>query len=228
MRLTSLLGLLAPAVAAALPTNTTASPPKDEITINSVTTSGSGCPNGTVSVTISDDRTVVTLGFDQFQTYLGPSPRSPRGRRARGPARDDERRKTCLIRLNVNEPPGFTFAVLDATYHGFAQLDGGVTGSFASSYSFAESGGSSAATTASIFGGGGFANGTVFTQHSDIPTASVVRSPCGRNATLFIRTTIDLTSSNSSASGAITDDDATFAFTHQLHLGWDSGARCAS
>ena len=74
----------------------------------------------------------------------------------------------------------------------------------------------------------GFANGTVFTQHSDIPTASVVRSPCGRNATLFIRTTIDLTSSNSSASGAITDDDATFAFTHQLHLGWDSGARCAS
>ena len=43
------------------------SPPSDQITITSAMTSGNGCPQGSVSTSLSPDRTVVTFGFDAFQ-----------------------------------------------------------------------------------------------------------------------------------------------------------------
>ncbi len=117
-------------------------PPADEITINRASTSGSGCPRRAVSCDISPDRTVVTLGFDEFQTYIG------RGRNA------GDREKDCDIHLSLRYPSGYTFAVVDATYHGFAQLDSGVTGSMSSTYSFQSGNTAPTTTNANLTGGG--------------------------------------------------------------------------
>ncbi|KAK3393325.1 hypothetical protein B0H63DRAFT_516517 [Podospora didyma] len=189
-------------------------PSPDEITINSVKTSGSGCPRRTVTTDISEDRTVVTLGFDEFQTYFG---------RRYGNS-NDNRDKNCEIRLNLHYPGGFTFAVVDAVYHGFAQLDSGITGSFSSSYSFLDSRGSSegksCSTKSTIDGGGVYENGTVYTKQDLIPTVSRVASPCGKNATLVIKTRINMSGGSANASGTLTGDDATIAFTQQMHIGW--------
>jgi hypothetical protein len=57
-----------------------------------------------VSCDISADKTFVTLGFDEFQTYLG-----------RGYAATD-RDKNCEIHLNVHYPGGYDFAVVDVTF----------------------------------------------------------------------------------------------------------------
>lgn len=188
-------------------------PPANEIKINSASTSGSGCPRRAVSVDISLDRTAVTLGFDEFQTFIG---------RRFG---SSERDKNCEIRLNVFYPGGYTFAVLEATYHGFAQLDAGVTGSFETSYSFPGSrmprnGRTESNTRASITGGGQLVTGGTYTKKDSIPTESRVLAPCGQNATMLIKTRINLSSSNASAEGTLTGDDATFAFTHQMHIEW--------
>jgi hypothetical protein len=209
----ALVAVLCPVLVSAVPVagnSTDAGPPSDDITIQKVTTSGSGCPKKTVSVSISDDRTVVTLGFDEFQTQTG-----------RG-FRDSDRDKTCIIRITLHYPNGFSFAVLDATFHGFAQLDSGVNGSFSSTFSFGDDNSRRCATNSTLRGGGQYQNGSVFTEHDTIPTAEVVRSACGKNEDLVIRTRINLNSNNSTANGILTDDDATFALTQQVHIGWNT------
>lgn len=77
MHFTHALFSLLPLLAVATPVDLALrddSPPSDSVKISgSPQTSGSGCPQGTVSTSISDDRSTVTFGFDAFQAYIGPS-----------------------------------------------------------------------------------------------------------------------------------------------------------
>jgi hypothetical protein len=78
---------------------------------------------------------VITYGFDQFQTYIGPGL----------PASDKS--KNCQLHLNLVYPGGFQYAVVDATYHGWARLDEGVTGSFITTYYFSQDAGKTVSPT---------------------------------------------------------------------------------
>ena len=97
--------------------------------------------------------------------------------------------------------------MVDSTYHGYAQLEPGVTGSFYSTYFFSQSASDTTTTQTSISGGGIWAQGQVYTKADTIPTASYIYSPCGANGILNINNRIALTSTNSSAMGELTDDD---------------------
>jgi len=207
----SIASLLLPALAAASPLelrNTPGNPDPSQITISSATASGNGCPQGSFSTTISTDKTVVTFGFDGFQTYIGP-----------GTAVSDHT-KNCQIHLSLKYPGGFNFAVVDATYHGYAQLDDGVTGTFLSTYYFSQDASATVTTQTTISGGGLWAAGQVYTKADTVPTASYIFSPCGANGILNVNNRIALTAKNTSVSGTISDDDATVAFTHTVHLQW--------
>jgi len=206
------LALLAPALAAATPIlnpqATADLPDPKEIQIISATWSGNGCPSNSVSTSISPDRTVITFGFDAFQTYIGPDV-SPL-----------EKTKNCALHLNLKYPGGFQFSVVESTYHGFALLESGVTGTFFSTYFFSQDASATTTTRTTISGGGVWAEGQVYTKSDSVPTASLIFSPCGASGILNINNRISLTSSNSKAFGSITDDDATVAFTQQLNLSW--------
>jgi len=69
---------------------------------------------------------VVTLGFDAFVAYIGPT------------APQSAKSKACQIHLNLKYPGGFSFAVVEAVYHGYARLDPDVTGTFLSTYFFSQ------------------------------------------------------------------------------------------
>lgn len=181
--------------------------PKD-IQIVKASFSGSGCPQGSVSTNISPDKTVITFGFDRFQTYIGP-----------GTHRSDWT-KNCQLHLTLAYPGGFQFSVLESTYHGYAQLEEGVTGTFFSTYYFSQDAYATTTTSTSITGGPLWENGQVYTKTDQIPTASYIYSPCGSSGILNINNRIALTSTNSSASGTLTDDDATVAFTQQVNIAW--------
>ncbi|KAL2173582.1 uncharacterized protein P884DRAFT_280878 [Thermothelomyces heterothallicus CBS 202.75] len=185
-------------------------PDPKEIQIVSASFSGNGCPQGTVSTSISPDKTVITFGFDAFQTYIGPG------------FNPTERSKNCQLHLNLQYPSGFQFAVLESTYHGYAQLETGVTGTFYSTYYFSQDASATTTTQTSITGGGIWEQGQVYTKTDQIPTASYIFSPCGANGILNINNRIALTSTNSSAIGLITDDDATVALTQQINIAWRS------
>ena len=183
-------------------------PNPDQIQIADVAFSGNGCPQGSVSTTISPDRTVVTFGFDEFQTYIGPGYNL------------GDKSKNCQLHLSLTYPGGYQFAVLDSTYHGFAQLDAGVNGTFYSSYYFSQDASATTTTRATISGGGAWADGQVYTKYDQIPTASVVYAPCGAAGILNVNNRIVLTSASKTATGQVTDDDATVALTHQVHISW--------
>lgn len=112
--------------------------------------------------------------------------------------------------------------MLESTYHGYAQLEEGVTGTFYSTYYFSQDASATTTTQTSIVGGGIWEQGQVYTKTDQIPTASYIFSPCGANGILNINNRIALTSTNSSAIGLITDDDATVALTQQLNIAWRS------
>jgi len=196
MKLTS-LALLAAAVAADGP---------DRIQIQSARYSGSGCKQGTVSTTISPDRTVITFGFDEFQATIGG-------------ANQQDQQKNCQIHLDLSYPSGYQMSVLDATYHGYARLDSGVRANFISSYYFSQDAGSTAMTRSTIQGPE-FANGKTYTKKDSLQTSSMVWSPCGANGILNVNNRIALTSNVSGAKGEVTNDDATFKFTQTVRMSW--------
>lgn len=151
---------------------------------------------------------MITFGFDKFQTYIGPG------------YDPTQKTKNCQLHLNLKYPGGFQFAVVDSTYHGYAQLDPGVTGTFYSTYYFSQGAQTTTTTQTSISGGGIWAQGQVYTKADSVPTASVIYSPCGASGILNINNRIALTSTSATALGEVTDDDATVAFTQQVHLQW--------
>lgn len=209
-------GLALPALVAASPVAQITSdgwadgPDPSQIQVVAATFSGNGCPQGSVSTSISTDRTIVTFGFDSFQTYIGPGYLAT------------DKTKNCQLHLTLKYPGGFQFSVVDSTYHGFAQLDPGVTGTFYSTYYFSQDAAATTTTTTSISGGGVWAAGQVYVKTDTIPTASIIWNPCGSSGILNINNRIALTSTNTSASGLLTDDDATVAFTQQIHISWRS------
>ncbi|MBE3047900.1 DUF4360 domain-containing protein [Candidatus Bathyarchaeota archaeon] len=201
-----------------------------EITINSVSAEGTGCPAGTIAITISPDRTVVTLGFDEFQLGLGTGWAS------------SDRQKTCNIHLNVYYPAGYSYAVIKTTYHGFATLDEGVNGVFETEYIFADEDGVGLVggllgliggllggvgellgivTRVVIPGGGLLVDGDSFTVSDEVTLEKLVRSPCeGQNADMLVKMMVELDSQVGHAQGSLTEDDATIALEQQMHLEW--------
>ncbi|KAF1836375.1 hypothetical protein BDW02DRAFT_493828 [Decorospora gaudefroyi] len=203
--------VLLPVLAAAnpLPQNAAGdAPPQDQITIVDTSYSGNGCPQGSVSTSTSTDKTVITYGFDQFQTYIGPGTT---------PA---DRSKNCQLHLNLKYPGGFQYAVVDATYHGWARLDPGVTGSFITTYYFSQDAGKTQTTRMSAVGSKELAMGQVYTKQDSVETTATIWSPCGQNGILNINNRIALRNQKPDQSGEMSNDDATVAFTQQLHVAW--------
>jgi hypothetical protein len=69
-------------------------------------------------------------------------------------------------------------------------------------------------------GGKGLELGQVYTKQDKVETTATIWSPCGTTGILNVNNRISLTSTNSSAAGELSDDDATVAFTQQLHVAW--------
>ncbi|KAJ4374930.1 hypothetical protein N0V83_002008 [Neocucurbitaria cava] len=200
---------LLPVLAAATPVPQSGdAPDPNQITIVDTSYSGNGCPQGTVSTSTSPDHTVITYGFDAFQTYIGPGT---------VPA---DRSKNCQLHLNLKYPGGFQYAVVDATYHGWARMDDGVTGSFITTYYFSQDAGKTSTTRMTANGGGSLLTGQVYTKQDSVETTATIWSPCGTTGILNINNRISLTSKNTAAAGELSNDDATVAFTQQLHVAW--------
>ncbi|KAL5396193.1 hypothetical protein PMIN03_002558 [Paraphaeosphaeria minitans] len=127
MRSKSLLLLLLPTLALAAPAPLPIpqdKPSGHEVEITAVTYGGTGCPDKTVQGLLSDDKTTITLSFDQYTVQSGPNI----------PA--TERRKFCQLQLKLKYPGGFQYSVFGADYRGYASLEKDVTGTAQSTYYF--------------------------------------------------------------------------------------------
>jgi len=202
--------LLLPALASAIPATPFAkrdTPPVDQIIIKEVDSSGTGCPQGSVSESLSTDGLVVTFGFDDFYAEIGPA------------AAQADKTKNCQLHLTLDYPGGFQYAVVDAVYHGYARLDPGVTGTFLSTYFFSQNA-AQTTTTRSTISGADWVDGNVYTKEDEVESTVIIWSPCGAEGILNVNNRISLSATNSTLTGELSDDDATVSFEHQLHVAW--------
>lgn len=99
-------------------------------------------------------------------------------------------------------------------------MDSGVTGTFYSTYFFSSNAAKTCTTQTSIAGGDSWTNGQVYTKEDIVPSFSYVKSRCGSSEVLNVNNRIALVSSNDTASGQLTDDDATVDMTQQINIKW--------
>src|SRR3712207_4673909 len=108
MGIASAIVMMFASPAAAQSTTDTSTPPPGRITVNVVTVNGSGCPWGTAAVAVSPDNTAFTVTYSNYMAKVGPG------------STTTDWRKNCQINLRVNVPQGFTYAIAQADYRGFA------------------------------------------------------------------------------------------------------------
>lgn len=100
-------------------------PPPGAVTVDVVTVNGSGCSAGTAAVAVSPDNTSFHVMYSDYVAAVGVG------------TRPTDFRKNCQLNLKVNVPQGFTFAIAQIDYRGFAHLERGATGTWRGSYYFA-------------------------------------------------------------------------------------------
>ena len=153
------------------------SPDADEVYIKNLVTGGSGCPNGTVTESISDDRQAFTLIFDEFyaEVYDGKKMDT----------------RFCQINLTLHVPSGWQYSLATFDYRGYAYLEEGAAATQRASYYFTGDGQTTTFQTAIEHDGYDFDD--IYQISDTIGMASVVWSPCGAERALNVKTQLQLT-----------------------------------
>ncbi|KAN0073205.1 protein of unknown function (DUF4360) domain containing protein [Elaphomyces granulatus] len=194
MKFQSILALF-PAIiasASAAPTERDVGPDPSQVTFDTVSYAGTGCPAGSVSNIASADRTVLTSIFDQFVAAVGPA------------IPVTSNRKNCQMSLRIHYPGGFQFSIFSADYRGFAQLDPGVEGLQKSTYYF--SGEIPQDSLQTTFTG---PLSQDYLLHDELLQTSLIWSPCGQEGLLNINSQVRLDkepSAKANAAGQLTVD----------------------
>jgi len=179
-------------------------PNPSDVYLESWTYGGSGCPQGTVSNSISDDRTSFTMIFDQFIASVGPGVAITQSRR------------NCQLLLNVHYPQGWQYSVFSANYRGYVQLDDGVTGTQKSTYYF--QGETDQASSQSDFAG---PDSEDYLVTDNIDQTSMVWSPCGDIKALNVNSQVRVNNNGQTdATGEMTTDSVDGTFQHIIGFQW--------
>lgn len=175
-------------------------PNPKEVYVRSISYGGRGCPQGSVGQSLSEDRTSLTLIFDEFVASVGPG------------VPVTEARKNCQISLDLFVPQGWQFSVADFEYRGYVQLPAGVTAAQQSLYYFPGEVQQGRGATAFV---GPVAKDYLVRD----PIALQSWSPCGGVRPLNINTQIMIIGS-STAPGQITMDSIDGKVRQILALQW--------
>lgn len=113
----------------ALPQTSAPNPPKNTLNVSNVTVDteadGSGCRPGTVSVAVSEDSSLMTFIFDDFQAAVGPNAGSYR------------KRALCKVNVTISSP-GWAFDVQSVDFRGYVRLAKGVDASIVSRWKWVD------------------------------------------------------------------------------------------
>ncbi|NJC68544.1 DUF4360 domain-containing protein [Planosporangium thailandense] len=186
----------------------TTPPPPDKIVIDVATVNGSGCRPGSAAVAVAPDNTAFTVTYSEYLAQVGIG------------AKPTDFRKNCQLNLIVHVPQGFTYAIAQADYRGFAHLEKGATGLERANYYF--QGQSQTAYVQHPFSGS--YNDDWHTTDSVDATALVFK-PCGEERNLNINTELRVAagSSDPSKTNSFMSMDSTDGAINTIyHFAWKS------
>jgi len=160
---------------------------------------GTGCPDGTVSVTLSPDQKSLSLLFDQYQLSVG------------GETGKSFDRKSCNIAIPVHVPQGLSVSILKIDFRGFNHLPQSATSQFNVEYFFAGTRGPSFRRD---FRG---PLDEDYLINNELAAQAVVWSGCGADVNLRTNSSMRVkTVSNREAMASIDSEDVNAAIVYQL------------
>ena len=160
---------------------------------------GTGCPDGTVSVTLSPDQKSLSLLFDQYQLAVG------------GETGKSFDRKSCNIAIPVHVPQGLSVSVLNIDFRGFNHLPPSATSQFNVEYFFA---GTRGPAFQRKFSG---PLDDDYLINNELTAQAVVWSGCGADVNLRTNSSMRVkTVANKEAMASIDSEDVNAAIVYQL------------
>ena len=201
----AIAALLTTALPGTGPADAFEDPPPDKIIIKVATVNGSGCPQGTAAVAVSEDNTAFTVTYSDYLAQAG------------GNSDPTAFRKNCQLSLVVHVPGGFTYAIASADYRGFASLQPGASGTQRASYYF--QGSSNTVFKSHPFAGPRDDNWQA-TDTTDWP--QLVYAPCGVQRNFNINTELRVTAGTQSPGKVsfMTMDSTDGDISTVYHLAW--------
>lgn len=175
-----------------------------EIRIDEITYSGSGCPEGTADVDV-DSPTSFSVILSELQVHAGPNELLT------------DATKHCSLRVRVSYSEGFTFSLDSFKWRGSALLDPVVEAWFRVRYSFA---GGPAVTSQIRLGGSAMRFAGDFEVGSDFDDR--VWAPCGETSATLLATGTALISNlaDLTRSGLVTTEQADGTFRMIGEVTW--------
>lgn len=180
-------------------------PPDDKIVIDVQTVNGSGCPRGSAAVAVAPDNTAFTVTYSDYLAQVGPE------------AAPTDFRKNCQLNLLVHVPHGFTYAIAQADYRGFAHLARGANGLQQASYYIQ---GTSPTSRIGHSFDGPYSDNWQTTDRKEI--SELVFAPCGEDRSLNVNTELRVSagSSDSRSTSFMTMDSTDGGVNTKYHFAW--------
>jgi len=171
----------------------------DDISLGEPGYGGTGCPAGSVSVTLSPDAKSLSLLFDEYQVVVG------------GESGKSFDRKSCNIAIPVHVPQGLSVSILKIDFRGFNHLPRSASSQFNVEYFFAGSKGPSFQRKF---------RGPIdedYLINNEITAEAIVWSGCGADVNLRTNSSMRLSSLyNQEAMASIDSEDVNAAIVYQL------------
>ena len=171
----------------------------DQITLGEPGYGGTGCPDGTASVTLAPDAKSLSILFDEYYVEAG------------GATNKSMQRKSCNIAIPVHVPQGLSVSILTIDYRGFNSLPSGAKSTFAVEYFFAGVQGPKFSKTF---------NGALEKDYlitNKLKASALVWSACGADVNLRTNSSIRVqTKQNKEALATVDSQDVSAAIVYQL------------
>jgi len=171
----------------------------DDISLGEPGYGGTGCPAGSVSVTLSPDAKSLSLLFDEYQVVVG------------GESGKSFDRKSCNIAIPVHVPQGLSVSILKIDFRGFNHLPRSASSQFNVEYFFAGSKGPSFQRKF---------RGPIdedYLINNELTAQAIVWSGCGADVNLRTNSSMRLSSLyNQEAMASIDSEDINAAIVYQL------------
>lgn len=198
MKLLSAFVALLP-LTAAFPRLTPRQAPAVQIT--NLTAAGPGCEVNTFTSSISNSSADATLGFDAYQSALGPG------------VDTSEREKHCQIFLSLRFPVGCTFATVSTTYHGFATIGEGAMAAVIPSYNLSPGDLDVGELLPDFLEGPDLVGGDAYERSDEMVAMVEVGDEEHRDVQFVVRSRAFVQANDAGREGLITTDDITVAIT---------------
>jgi hypothetical protein len=175
----------------------------DDISLGTPGYGGTGCPEGSVSTTLSPDSKSLSLLFDGYIVEAG------------GDTGKQFDRKACNVAIPVHVPQGLSISIISIDYRGYNNVPTGASTDFNVEYFFAGTRGPSFKRT---FRGPVDDN---YLINNKLTAQSTIWSPCGQDVNLRTNSSIRVsTKGNKQAMATVDSQDVNAAIVYQLQ--WKS------